>query len=477
MKTPRGPAYLAAAVVATCFIAPPIVHAQTIYRLNCGGPDYVDPAGNTWQSDNGTGYFNVGRTLPSPLSDSIDIIGTELDTLYRTERFDARETPNMIYTLPVAPGYYLVKLHFAEIYWTKANRRRFDVLIEGELELVNYDIIDGIGPLTADIRQFVTVVNDASLEIEFAPSTTPLDNAKISAIEVEQITAAPLITSVTPQSLKVPYISDCGNTANRVTLTADDPDTDLALLTWTLHKAPTRGTVAFVGNVASGAQVQMCYTPAAGQKQNDSFTLRVADNDPIGGFTDVKVAVTLIDAVPPILSCPANVTIVSDESSEPSATGQATATDAFDASPVVSFTDEVETRTCPESIRILRRWTARDFSGNSATCVQTIKVFTGDLDGDGVVDCEDECPLDQFKTEPGICGCGRSDADANNDGKPDCSLTSSGSNNGGTGGSGGVDNGEPPAPVAQDCCGGGAPMLLPFLLVGRRRRNNKPLRT
>lgn len=43
-----------------------------------------------------------------------------------------------------------------------------------------------------------------------------------------------------------------------------------------------------------------------------------------------------------------------------------------------------------------------------------------DLDGDGTVDMADWCPADPQKTSPGTCGCGESDADANDDGVPDC---------------------------------------------------------
>ncbi len=44
----------------------------------------------------------------------------------------------------------------------------------------------------------------------------------------------------------------------------------------------------------------------------------------------------------------------------------------------------------------------------------------GDIDGDGVPDCEDGCPFDPEKIDPGSCGCGVSDADANQNGVPDC---------------------------------------------------------
>lgn len=43
-----------------------------------------------------------------------------------------------------------------------------------------------------------------------------------------------------------------------------------------------------------------------------------------------------------------------------------------------------------------------------------------DTDGDGFLDCEEECPLDPNKTTPGICGCGESDEDTDGDLVPNC---------------------------------------------------------
>jgi hypothetical protein len=50
----------------------------------------------------------------------------------------------------------------------------------------------------------------------------------------------------------------------------------------------------------------------------------------------------------------------------------------------------------------------------------TIPLDPPDGDEDGVNDCLDSCVEDGSKTEPGLCGCGVSDADGDGDGTPDC---------------------------------------------------------
>ncbi|RLB58159.1 MAG: hypothetical protein DRI34_05685, partial [Deltaproteobacteria bacterium] len=39
---------------------------------------------------------------------------------------------------------------------------------------------------------------------------------------------------------------------------------------------------------------------------------------------------------------------------------------------------------------------------------------------DGTPDCNDNCPADPGKTEPGACGCGVADSDGDGDGVADC---------------------------------------------------------
>lgn len=43
-----------------------------------------------------------------------------------------------------------------------------------------------------------------------------------------------------------------------------------------------------------------------------------------------------------------------------------------------------------------------------------------DADEDGTPDCVDACPKDDSKTAPGVCGCGTSEDDSDDDGTPDC---------------------------------------------------------
>jgi hypothetical protein len=148
--------------------------SPALYRINVGGPSWQDPSGNVWAAD---AHFSGGTTYET----EEDIDGTDLDPLYRTERF-APQGP-LGYTLPVADGRYVVRLHFAEI-WAgavKPGLRVLDVAIEGETLLEAYDLVADVGPMTAVVKQFVVTVRDGRLDLALQPR---VQNPKLNALEV-----------------------------------------------------------------------------------------------------------------------------------------------------------------------------------------------------------------------------------------------------------------------------------------------------
>lgn len=69
--------------------------------INCGGPDYEDPEGDTWVSD--VDFQPGGATYGT----ETPIAGTTLDTLYQTERYGA-----LSYKIRLPPGDYQVILQY-----------------------------------------------------------------------------------------------------------------------------------------------------------------------------------------------------------------------------------------------------------------------------------------------------------------------------------------------------------------------------
>ena len=124
-------------------------------------------------------------------SDTIDIAGTEEDALYRTQRSGSGpgQRRGFAYAIPVEEsGPYLVRLHFAELYWGArggppgaGGRRIFSVTAEGETVLEDLDVFAEAGPGTALIKEFVVDIQDGEVNLRFtARAGAPM----IAAIEV-----------------------------------------------------------------------------------------------------------------------------------------------------------------------------------------------------------------------------------------------------------------------------------------------------
>lgn len=87
------------------------------------------------------------------------------------------------------------------------------------------------------------------------------------------------------------------------------------------------------------------------------------------------------DMTAPAVVCPADALLGCTDSTDPSSTGTATATDACDVNPAVTFSDVVAAGNCPVTKiieTITRTWEATDEAGNSATCEQEIAVSDDD---------------------------------------------------------------------------------------------------
>jgi len=159
------------------------------YRLNTGGNTYIDTASNTWVSDNP--YINTGNKYVG----SAPIAGTNDDTLYQSERWDNDNGAELMYTLALDPGEYTVRLYFAEIWIGAAfvGGRVFDVEIEGQPFLTNFDVFAEAGFETATVRESTIQVNDGNLNIEFLHV---FQNPKVSAIEIlGEIAGAPVLSA------------------------------------------------------------------------------------------------------------------------------------------------------------------------------------------------------------------------------------------------------------------------------------------
>jgi len=96
--------------------------------------------------------------------------------------------------------------------------------------------------------------------------------------------------------------------------------------------------------------------------------------DASGNSSSCDQLIYVQDAVAPVLTIPDSVNLTCGADTSPEALGFASASDASDASPVVTYSDESFVLDCDNYIVIERRWTAEDSCGNSSEEIQYITI-------------------------------------------------------------------------------------------------------
>jgi beta-glucanase (GH16 family) len=101
--------------------------------------------------------------------------------VYKTERYG-----NFKYTFSglTTGTSYTVRLHEAEIYWTGAGEREFNVFINGQQVLTNFDIFARAGGMNTAVIEQYTVAPTANGQISITYSNGAVDDAKSSGIEI-----------------------------------------------------------------------------------------------------------------------------------------------------------------------------------------------------------------------------------------------------------------------------------------------------
>jgi len=171
--------------------APPVEPNSVVYRVNAGGGALA----GGWVTDtknNPSPYSNVGaaKSEVTAVSKTIDMshssiaAGTPM-ALFQTERWDQTTGSEMQWDFAVDPGIYEVRLYFAETY-SKAQKiggRVFDVLIDGQLVLDDYDVFAEVGANRAVMKSF-TISSDGNIDIDFLRG---VQNPAIKGIEIVRV--------------------------------------------------------------------------------------------------------------------------------------------------------------------------------------------------------------------------------------------------------------------------------------------------
>ncbi len=141
---------------------------------------YVDHAGKVWNPDT---YFSGGNAVQSAVQ---HIWRTQDPIIYRSSR-----QGDFSYNIPLKPGTYELRLHFAETVYGPENTggggegsRTMTVTVNGETALRDFDVLaDAGGERTAEVKVFhdISPGSDGQLHLSFSGRN---GSAMLSAIEI-----------------------------------------------------------------------------------------------------------------------------------------------------------------------------------------------------------------------------------------------------------------------------------------------------
>jgi N-acetylneuraminic acid mutarotase len=203
--------------------------AGVIAAVNAGGPALAASGSSpAWSADTAaapSSFVNAAASASavSTTSSSIDMSdpsippGTPM-ALFQSERYDPPTGSDMVWTFPAAAGSYQVRLYFAEIYFTQAGQRVFNVTINGTQVLTNYDTVADVKALKGVVKTFpvTTTTANPTITITFGHVT---ENPSIKGIEIDQAGSRPNFLSLSTTSVGFGSVPNGQPTTSTLTLT------------------------------------------------------------------------------------------------------------------------------------------------------------------------------------------------------------------------------------------------------------------
>jgi hypothetical protein len=163
---------------------PPLVGlpAGDEVRIAAGGTrDYLDRAGKTWTADR---FFAGGMAVHNSVQ---HIWRTLDDEIYRNSR-----QGDFTYDIPLKPGIYELRLHFAETEYGPEDHlgggegsRLMSITVNGKPALSDFDVVSDAGASrTADVKIFTDVAPASDGKLHLGVSSVHGGRGMLSAIEV-----------------------------------------------------------------------------------------------------------------------------------------------------------------------------------------------------------------------------------------------------------------------------------------------------
>lgn len=139
---------------------------------------YTDSQGNAWSSDAAyvVGTTSITGAVTNPIA------GTSDPKLYQSERWQPSGVIPVHYQFPVPNGTYTLTMKFAELYWTAPGKRVFNIVVNGQTVVQNFDEFAAAGGRFIAVDRSVPVtVSTGLIDLQLVQV---IDLPTISAIQI-----------------------------------------------------------------------------------------------------------------------------------------------------------------------------------------------------------------------------------------------------------------------------------------------------
>ncbi|WP_233507514.1 malectin domain-containing carbohydrate-binding protein [Adhaeribacter pallidiroseus] len=165
-----------------------------VKRIKGGADANVTINGKVWEADRTyrAGSVQLDRPAVTPIA------GTDEDALYQTYLSAAADLGETRYSVPLANGNYMVRMHFVENFFTAEGSRVFGIKLENQTRQSNLDIFREAGYKAALVKDFVVNITDGKLDVTFNPS---VNRVALAGMEVFAASANPNAVTLTQQTV------------------------------------------------------------------------------------------------------------------------------------------------------------------------------------------------------------------------------------------------------------------------------------
>ncbi|HMB65058.1 MAG TPA: malectin domain-containing carbohydrate-binding protein, partial [Eudoraea sp.] len=218
-----------------------------------GDPTAAPPAGPEFSRTNGNTFLGYNGAIAGTTP------GSNEELLFQKEIYGGAggDNPTFLYDVPVANGFYQVDLYFAEVFHPGAGGRVFDVFLQGNLMLDEYDLVDpvkdGVALQTAITRTYFIEVTNGNVNVQIGPAST--DNGKLSGLCITEVSNANLHPISNIGDLNFEALL-----ADAQTLNITDPENDVFSITF------------------NGLPASLSYNPATNQLEGTPLISEIGDH-------------------------------------------------------------------------------------------------------------------------------------------------------------------------------------------------------